>query len=259
MYEKELEAMINTAKKARDVIMDVYQKGFEIEIKEDDSPVTIADKMSDELIRKELGELFPSYGFLTEESEDTKERLDKEFIFIVDPLDGTADFVTKDDEFAINIALCRNHEIVAGVIAIPAKKEYFYASKGNGAFKIESDGSVHPIHVNDKLTDLTLLVSHRHASKKEIAIYENHRDKVTKLEKVGSSYKSCKVAEGKAELNIKLDAGTKEWDVAPCSIIVKEAGGIFCNPDMSEMKFNREDVYNHDGYCIMNRIENKLF
>lgn len=259
MYNKELEAMIKVAKMAQKVILDVYHNGFEVEIKEDDSPVTIADKKADQLIREELSKEFPTYGFLTEESEDTKERLSKEYIFIVDPLDGTADFVAKDDEFTTNIALCRNHEIVAGVIAIPARNEFYYASKGDGAFKIDAEGNVKRIHVNDKTTDLTLLVSHFHSSKAEQDIFENNKDRVTKMLKVGSSLKSCLVAEGKGELNIKLDQGTKEWDVAPSSIIVKEAGGIFLNPDLTEMKFNREDVYNRQGYVVMNRIENKLY
>ena len=96
MYEKELNAMLAAVRLAAKHIMSVYATDFAVEIKSDDSPVTLADKGADEHLRKTLAESFPDYGFLTEESKDTGERKTKEFVFIIDPVDGTSDFVAKD-------------------------------------------------------------------------------------------------------------------------------------------------------------------
>ncbi|MDO5330409.1 MAG: inositol monophosphatase family protein, partial [Bacillota bacterium] len=114
MYQKELEAMIAAAKLAEVKIKEIYSKPFEVEIKSDDSPVTAADKAADAIIRESLGKQFPDYGFLTEESVDTPERLSKRCIFIVDPVDGTKEFVAHNGEFTTNIALAVDKEVVAG-------------------------------------------------------------------------------------------------------------------------------------------------
>ena len=103
MWEKELQAAIEAGFKARVKIMEIYNKGFDVEIKEDDSPVTIADKTADKIIREYLHEAFPEHAFLTEESEDNEERLSNDFVWIVDPVDGTKDFVAKDGGFTTNI------------------------------------------------------------------------------------------------------------------------------------------------------------
>ena len=132
MYEKELKAMIRAAKIAEKHILKIYSTNFEVEIKSDDSPVTEADKGADKIIREELGKEFPEYGFLTEESKDTGERFAKEDIFIVDPVDGTKDFVARDGQFCTNIALAHRGEVVAGVINLPAKEEPILPRKEMG-------------------------------------------------------------------------------------------------------------------------------
>ena len=118
-YLAELSEMIKVAKEVSSLVLDIYHKGFTVEIKEDNSPVTDADKSSDQVIRSHLLKCFPNHAFLSEEEADDLSRLDKDFVFIIDPLDGTKDFVNHDDEFAINLALCYKHEIVASVTAIP--------------------------------------------------------------------------------------------------------------------------------------------
>ena len=104
-FKKELEIMLEAAKAASLNIMEYYKKGFHVEIKDDNSPVTEADKTTDKLIREKLGKAFPTYAFLTEESLDDKSRLNNDYVFIVDPVDGTEDFVHHYDEFTCNIAL----------------------------------------------------------------------------------------------------------------------------------------------------------
>lgn len=258
MFERELEVMLKAAKEAREVIMNYYNKGFHVEIKSDNSPVTEADKKSDSLIRKILKDEFPSYAFLTEESNDDLTRLSNDFVFIVDPVDGTKDFVAKDDMFTTNIALAYKGKVVVGVVAIPAKNEYYFALKGNGSFKIESNGTVKKICVNDKTSDLTVLKSVFHENEKEKATIEKYKSKISKVEKVGSSIKACRIAEGSAEITYRFADGTKERDTAAFQCIVEEAGGLVIKFNKEPLTYNKKDVYNHDGYIVLNRIENFL-
>ena len=126
MWEKELQAAIEAGLKARIKIMEIYNKGFDVEIKEDDSPVTIADKTADKIIREHLHNAFPAHAFLTEESEDNEERLSNDYVWIVDPVDGTKDFVAKDGGFTTNIALAYKHELVVGVVVVPVTGEIYF-------------------------------------------------------------------------------------------------------------------------------------
>ena len=155
MFEKELEAAIVAAKRAVKGILEIYNTPFEVEIKEDNSPVTLADKGADKLIREYLGTMFPNYGMLTEESNDDLSRLDKDYIWIVDPVDGTKDFVARDNEFTTNIALAYKGQVVVGVVSIPATKELYYASKNNGAYYDDGKGNVQRIYVNNKIVEST--------------------------------------------------------------------------------------------------------
>lgn len=258
MWEKELNAAIEAGLKAKIKIMEIYNRGFDVEIKEDNSPVTLADKTADKIIRQELHKAFPSYAFLTEESEDDPHRLNNDYVWIVDPVDGTKDFVAKDGGFTTNIALCYKHEIVVGVVVVPVTGEYYYASKGQGSFYNDGKGKVVKIHVNDKLDDLTVLCSVFHSNEKEAALIEKHKDKIKHQQKFGSSLKPCRIAHGLAEITYRMSAGTKEWDTAACDIIVKEAGGLFVEPDGKDITYNRIDVYNRKGYVVVNRKENIL-
>lgn len=257
MWNKELKAAIEAGLKAKEKIMEIYNADFDVEIKDDNSPVTLADKTADKMIREYLVKLFPNYAFLTEESEDDLKRRENDYVWIVDPVDGTKDFVAKDNEFTTNIALSYKHEVVLGVVIIPASDEYYYAIKGKGAFKVKGD-QVTKIHVNDKLNDLTVLSSRFHACKNEEEVIKKHKNKIRFVEHFGSSIKACRIASGLAEISYRLSSGTKEWDTAAIQIIVEEAGGIFVKPNGERMKYNREDVYNREGYIITNRKENIL-
>ncbi len=258
MFEKELKAMIYIADKVKGEILRIYNQDFSVEIKEDNSPVTLADKTADRLIREYLLEQFPSYGMLTEESRDDFSRLDKDYMFVVDPVDGTKDFVSKNGQFTTNIGLVYKHQVVAGVISIPAKNEMYFASKGQGAFYKDRDGKITKIHVNDKIKDLTMLISNFHTTEQEKRIAENNQDRISHVIGCGSAIKACMIAHGKAEVSFRLNPNTKEWDTAAAQIIVIEAGGLFFEPNKKEITYNRRDVYNRNGFVILNRIENLL-
>lgn len=255
-FDEELKAMIEAGIKARKKILEIYNTDFTVEIKSDASPVTLADKSADKIISTYLKERFPNYAMLTEESIDDKKRLDYEYCFIVDPVDGTKDFVAKNGEFATNIALCKNHEIVVGVVIIPVTGEIYYAVKNQGAYYMKDENS-QPVRisVSSKKEDLTLYLSRFHATdfeKEQMKFFPQ----ITRFEQHGSSLKACYIAHGKGEIHYRLSGGTKEWDTAAIQIIVEEAGGLFIKPDGTRYRYNREDVYNHEGYIIVNCKEN---
>lgn len=256
MWEKELQEAIKAGLKAKEKIMEFYNAGFDVEIKEDNSPVTIADKTADKIIREHLHKAFPTHAFLTEESTDDLARLSNDYVWIVDPVDGTKDFVAKDGQFTTNIALAYKHHLVVGVVIAPARDEIYYASKDNGAFYQKLGEEAVKIHVNDKTEDLTMLISVFHFNDAEKEFIERHNDKIKNVMRRGSSLKPCAIAHGLAEITLRASAGTKEWDTAACQIIVTEAGGLFVEPDGKEILYNREDVYNRNGYIVVNRKEN---
>ena len=258
MWEKELQEAINAGLKAKEKIMEFYNKGFDVEIKEDNSPVTIADKTADKIIREHLHKAFPTHAFLTEESTDNLERLNNDYVWIVDPVDGTKDFVAKDGQFTTNIALAYKHKLVVGVVIAPALDEIYFASLGNGAFYQKLGEKPVRIHVNDKTEDLIMLTSVFHFTSEEQALIDRHSDKIKHVMKRGSSLKPCAIAHGLAEITFRSSPNTKEWDTAACQIVVTEAGGLFVEPNGSEITYNREDVYNRNGYIVVNRKENLL-
>ena len=257
MWEEQLQAAIEAGVKAIKGILQIYNSDFDVEIKEDESPVTLADKNADKVIREHLHAKFPTYAFLTEESEDDPSRLNNDFVWIVDPVDGTKDFVARDGGFTTNIALAYKHEAVVGVVVVPLTGEIYYAAKGLGAF-YQKDGVVTKIHVNDKLDNLTCYRSVFHSKQNEEDMIKKHSDKIKVIEKWGSALKPCRIAQGLGEITYRLSDGTKEWDTAAPQVIVEQAGGIFLDTKGNRIMYNREDVYNRIGYVICNRIENFL-
>ena len=250
--QKEFNVALTAIKEASKVVMEIYHDDFTINIKNDNSEVTNADLNSEKIIKTHLVENFPNYAILSEESTDSLERLNNDYCFIVDPLDGTKDFVNKTNNFAINIALAYKHEIVLGLISVPCKDIIYYAIKGQGAYKIEN-GVTQKINVSNKRKDITMVTS-KFFSKGNKDKYEGN-ELINSILSIGSSYKAGLIAEGKAELCIKEDPHTKEWDTAPSEIIIKEAGGVMSNLYGEVITYNREDVYNKEGFIITNSEE----
>lgn len=256
-FKKELSDAIIVAKKAMEVIMKYYRDHFNIEIKSDHSPVTDADKASNELIYNELKAKYPTYAFLTEEMADNEERLSNDYVWIIDPLDGTEDFIRHDDQFCINIALAYKGQPAVGVVAIPVTGEIYYASLDQGAFYLANDNQIaKPIHVNNKTSDLIQLSSVCHQTEQELTIFNNHRDRISSLIKHGSAIKACLIASGKAEMTFRFGSGSKEWDTCAPQAVVTEAGGIFVTSKLEPITYNKKDVYNRNGFFIVNTRDN---
>ena len=259
-YEKELQVAIEAVNAVRDVILNVYNSpDLGVEIKEDNSPVTKADKAADKIIRQILSSAFPKYALLTEESFDDKKRLENDYVWIVDPIDGTKDFVAKNGEFTVNIGLSYKHEAVLGVILAPVTGEIYFGVKNEGSFYMENkDAKPVKIHVNNKTENLTTLVSRFHSNEIEQNTIKKHADKIKHQKTIGATLKGCIIARGLAEMSYRFSSNTKEWDTCAMQVIVEQAGGYLLKFDGTPIRYNREDVYNHDGYVICNRKENFL-
>lgn len=257
MYEYVAKQMLIAANKADKWIKKIYETDFPVEIKKDNSPVTDADKGADDIIRAYLGTIFKDAGFLTEESTDDGSRFSKKEIFIVDPVDGTKEFVSKNGQFTINIAYCVDHEVVAGVIRVPMHNVSYYAIKGQGAFRVEDGKEPVQIHVSRRKSGIRACCSISHNNEAEEQFYNDHFNVIAgKPTPIGAARKFCLIAEGSYDLSVRFSSGTKEWDVAAGDIILTEAGGVMIEPDGEKMTYNRVDVYNRKGYILANCIEN---
>ena len=260
MFEHELEVALKAVNSVRELILDIYNSdNFGVEIKEDNSPVTKADKAADKKIREILSEAFPLYSLLTEESIDDKTRLKNDYVWIVDPIDGTKDFVAKNGEFSVNIGLSYKHKAVLGVILVPVTGEIFYGVEGLGSFYLKNkDSNPIQIHVNSKTKDLTTLISNFHSNQVEMDMIKKHSDVIKHQRKMGATLKGCLIAKGEAEMSYRFSSNTKEWDTCAMQVIVEQAGGHLLKFDGTPICYNREDVYNKDGYIICNVKENFL-
>lgn len=254
--KKYLQISNKTSIMAGKEIIEIYNTEFDknIEIKADNSPLTIADKKSNYVIINALKKNFPEISILSEESTEDKSRFTNEWCWIIDPLDGTKEFIKKNGEFTVNIALAYKHKVVLGVIYIPVTGVLYYAAEGIGAFK-EVNGEVTQIKVTDKVDNLIFVGSKSHFSEKEVNLIDNNNDKISKTISAGSSLKGTMVAEGVADIYYRFGL-TYEWDTAAMQCIVEQAGGIFRQMDGSKMTYNRENNLNEKGFYIVNRKEN---
>lgn len=258
MYREELKIALEAAKQAADLIMQIDgEESLDVETKSDHSPVTKADKLADQLIRRLLTAHFPRYAILSEEHSDDLARLNNDFVWIVDPLDGTKDFIAKTGEFSVNIALSYQHEIVVGVIAVPAKQTIYYASKNQGSYRKE-EGVIKPNQVAEQREQLIVLRSHFHRKKIEDDFLKKNQDLIAVQKPCGSSYKSCLIASGHAHYMLKIGEGTKEWDIAAADLIVREAGGYFADALGRKITYNRSDIRNLNGFVVMNQFNPRL-
>lgn len=238
---------------AGEKIMNIYAQDFSVEYKEDKSPLTAADKAANEIICRGLKKEFPEIAILAEESEDDLKRLTNDWCFIVDPLDGTKEFVKRNGEFTVNIALSYMGESVMGVVYIPVQKKMYWAIKDGGAFVQKSDGISRKIQASENTEKLTLTVSRSHLTAKEKELIEK-RD-IENIIECGSSIKGCLVAEGVADIYYRFGP-CMQWDTAAMQIIAEEAGCIFRQLDGSKMLYNRKGLLNDKGFFIVNRKEN---
>jgi 3'(2'), 5'-bisphosphate nucleotidase len=221
--ERELRALCEIAQQAAAEVMDVYAAAIRAWAKEDKSPLTEADLRSDAVIRKGLMGLFPGVYILSEESV-AGDAGNGETFFLVDPLDGTKEFIARNGEFTVNIALVHGGEPVAGIVLAPALDELFFAARGLGAWKQEAGGPVRLRPAAPARAPLRVMGSRSHAGD-AMAGWLARLGRDYELASVGSSLKFCRIAQGQADIYPRMGP-TSQWDTAAGQAVLQEAGGI---------------------------------
>lgn len=241
---------------AGDAIMEVYQRDdFDVQAKGDDSPVTAADLAAHRVIEKGLNQLNPTIPQLSEEADDISftTRRNWELFWCIDPLDGTKEFIRRNDEFTVNIALIQDGAPILGIIHLPPTRETYWGGPRIGAWKQEADGSVHSIQSRPLGSTLVVTASRRHGQEESDKLLEKLAANFDQVENLasGSSLKMCLIAEGKADLYPRLFP-TSEWDTAAAQAIVEAAGGKLVDADTLEpLRYNqREDLINPFFYVV---------
>lgn len=268
-YTKIIEKVEDIIIKAGEVVLSYYDTDYKVNDKNDDnheienkenfdvenSPVTIADIESNKVIISGLTSF--NYPVLSEEGVDDNKRFESEYVWIVDPMDGTKDFIQKTGEFTIMIALVKRKGInkyrpVLGLIYQPVNKTLYYAVEGEGAWKKRIEENAERMQVSDKkdLTSITMLTSRNHSSDLEKLVAKDLG--IINIKTYGSSLKACLIANKTGEVNFNPSNKTKEWDICASDIIIHEAGGRFSDIEGNLINYNKKDVANEQGYLATN-------
>lgn len=240
-----LEIAKTAAKNAAVSILEIYESGdFSIEAKSDDSPLTKADKASHLAIVAELEKT--NLPILSEEGRDIPfdERKDWEYFWMIDPLDGTKEFIKRNGEFTVNIALIHRGKPILGVVQVPVQNKIYYSVENQGAYLDTGDLNT-TLKVNTfKMTDSELkIVASRSHLNEDTQQFMDQFDQ-PEIVSMGSSLKLVAVAEGKADLYPRY-APTMEWDTAAADAIVREAGGhVHIKETTTSVLYNKEDLLN---------------
>ncbi len=222
-------------------IMEIYESDFAVEHKDDNTPLTAADTAAHHIIDAGLAALTPDLPILSEEScnipYDVRTRWQR--YWLVDPLDGTREFVKRNGEFTVNIALIDHHEAVLGIVYAPVLGVYYYACRGQGAWKRDAVNQPVRLHCRHWQGNRAIIAgsrSHRGASLETFLANLGEYELIP----MGSALKSCLVAEGKADIYPRLGP-TSEWDTAAAQCIVEEAGGRITDTAMQPLRYNTKD------------------
>jgi 3'(2'), 5'-bisphosphate nucleotidase len=265
-YDKLILTTILAAKRAGEAILDVYDSDFAVEQKDDKSPLTLADKRSHEIIQNVLEQTVTvnnsTVPILSEEGKETHydERKKWEYFWLVDPLDGTKEFVKRNGEFTVNIALIHKHKPVLGIIYIPVQDIFYFSAINFGTYKLENseiltdDLSIEdlinksqrlPLNSNNNTT-LTVVGSRSHTSEEFSEFVRRLNEKYANVEFIssGSSLKLCLVAEGKADVYPRFGP-TMEWDTAAGQAIAEQAKCTVMNTQTNEpLNYNKSNLLN---------------
>lgn len=248
MKNIDIEEINQLALRAGKAIMEVYGDPQEPEFKSDGSPLTVADKLSHDIIMQGLKSKYPDIPIISEEGEQVpyEERKDWKYFWLVDPLDGTKEFIKRNGEFTVNIALVESGRPVLGVIFAPALDVLYYADQ-NGVSRQLGNGTPTDMHVDSAAREnLTAVGSRSHASEEEERFLSQFP--IANKLSAGSSLKFCMIAEGKAHVYYR-HGPTMEWDTAAGQAILVRAGGaVHCGN--APLKYNKESLKN-DGFVAL--------
>jgi len=244
-----LENLMDAVVLAGEKIREIYETDFEVKKKEDNSPITKADLESNKILRATLEKT--GIPILSEESDDDKTRLDSEKVWIVDPLDGTQDFVNKTGEFTILVGLVENHIPVMGLVYLPIKKILYLAEREMGAFcyDLQKWEQISVREVID-LKNCLALVSRHHLSGKEKEILDHLE--ITNTSTIGSTLKVMEISSGRADVYLTTTNKMSQWDTCASNCIISEAGGRMTDISGNDLFYNTEAVKHENGLLVTN-------
>ena len=252
-----LSSIAELARRAGDKILEVYGKPLQVTRKSDASPLTIADLRAHKVIMDGLESITPHVPVLSEEASDIPFEVRGTWsrYWLVDPLDGTKEFLSRNGEFTVNIALIDHHVPILGVVCVPTRRTVYMGSRSGGAFRQIAEQSAVPIHVcEDPPPTLRIVTSRSHRSPGD----ERYLSRLEpyKLVGVGSSLKFCLIAEGSADFYPRFGP-TSEWDTAAAQAVVNAAGGAVIEIDGTPLRYNtREGLLNPHFLVFGDRTRN---
>lgn len=248
-----LPTLLDYCLEAGAAILKIYQKEDFSKItdfKADNSPLTLADQESHRIIAAQLKQDYPSVPLISEEGKDIDydTRKDWNRFWLLDPLDGTKEFIKRNGQFTINIALIEEGHPILGVIYVPVEDTFYYGTRDEGAFIKKGKHAAEKITVNHKKSDLIAVRSRSHASQEEEELLSRYQ--VTDSISVGSSLKFCMVASGKADIYYR-HGPTMEWDTAAGQAIVEAAGGkVLKDQGPEPFTYNKKSLLNGSFLCL---------
>jgi 3'(2'), 5'-bisphosphate nucleotidase len=247
----EVSLAIQAALESGKTVMNVYNQKFSSTLKNDNEPLTEADVKSNQIIQKIISD--SGHPILSEESVDDKKRLDSKKIWIIDPLDGTSDFIKKTGEFTIMISLVEDHIPILGVIYWPTEKKLYLAQKGQGAFKSDN-GTWSKLSVSkiSELENCRAVGSRYHISEIEQNLIK--RLNISQFTSKGSSLKVAEVSSGNAELYFTTTNKIKQWDTCASYCLITEAGGKMTDMLGNDLKYNTERLNHENGLLVSNGL-----
>ncbi len=241
----------HTAAEEVNAIYERYKQEGKVETdsKEDDSPLTQADTVAHEMITGELTKQFPDIPVVSEENKENADLSESELFWLVDPLDGTKEFLKQNDEFTVNIGLIESDTPVGGVIVVPALHVTYRADE-TGAYR-RKEGETEQIQVSERTKHLIAVQSKSHSSDDEEEFFRNYD--IANRTGAGSSLKFCRVAEGEADIYYR-GGQTMEWDTAAGQAIVEAAGGTVQTTDGERVTYRKEEFSNLPFVCTNGKI-----
>ncbi|MCD6550435.1 3'(2'),5'-bisphosphate nucleotidase CysQ [bacterium] len=249
--DEELKEIINLARKAGEKILEFYSRSFKVYTKKDSSLVTEADLASEQIILSVLRRY--GYGILSEESRDRFVETKREKLWIIDPLDGTNDFLQRTGEFSVMIGLVEKGKPVKGVVYCPILDKLYFAQKGKGAF-LQQKGYIKKIKVSE-ISDIfcsKFVVSRSHLSEEETEFLKKNNVDYTKKGSIG--LKLAMISEGQADGYINFSKKTCQWDTCAPEIILEEAGGRITDLKGKMLLYGREPFENINGLIASNKL-----
>mgnify|MGYP001338227132 CR=1 FL=1 len=245
---EELIPIFNTAGKES---IDLYEKGLKIEIKKDGSPVSNGDLIVNEIITKKISELTPGIPIISEETVDLTKKNKNSIFWLIDPIDGTKEYISGKDEYTLNAALIIDKKPIIGLVGVPKKKQLYY-SYGKGKSFVNQNGKEEKINCKKKNSGRDIVAVSSSSNPSETIMKKLKEYKISSIAKVASSYKFCLIADGTFDIYAAKERAN-EWDYAAGHAVAENAGAIITTLDNKPFLYGKEDYKNPSLLMLRSR------